>query len=260
VLLRLETSPDDGLPIIVGGPETLVQAGIWHVHLGGWSTVSASGRARPRSCTIAAMREFYGELVTPFFAFLAVMSPLANAPIFLGLTANLPPREQKTIAFRGVSTACVTVAVFTFGGATLLEMFGITIAAVRAFGGLVVARIGFEFITQSAASSHKPVGQTTSVGLGIAISPLAIPILAGPGTLATALGLAAGKGELGRIAVFGSFSVVALLNLVAFLAAERLVKRLGEELIGATTKIMGIVLGAIGAQMVIAGVIALAKG
>jgi len=138
-------------------------------------------------------------------------------------------------------------------------MFGITIAAVRAFGGLIVARIGFELITTSSASSHQPVGAATSAGLGLAISPLGIPILAGPGTLATALGFTASGGWPERVAALLAFSCVALLNLLAFLTADRLVQRLGEELIGATGKVMGIILGAIGAQMVIEGIVALAR-
>lgn len=143
------------------------------------------------------MSEFYSTFVTPFFAFFAIMSPLANAPVFLGLTTDLPDSERPAVAIRGVLVAFATVAAFSFGGTALLEMFGIDIAAVRAFGGLVVAKVGFELITKSAAS----------------------------------------------------FAVVALLNLLGFLAAERLVKRLGEDLTGA-----------IGTQMVIDGVLALARG
>ena len=206
------------------------------------------------------MSEFQTALFTPFFAFFAVMSPLANAPVFLGLTMHFESRERRAIAIRGVLVAFVTVAVFAFGGALVLKMFGITIAAVRAFGGLIVARIGLELITKSTASSHAPVGGTTSAGLGLSISPLAIPILAGPGTLATALGLTAGDSWPHRGAVVVAFALVDLLNLLAFLTADRLVKRLGEEFIGATTKIMGIILGAIGTQMVIAGVVTLVKG
>tara|TARA_R110002073_G_scaffold24260_5_gene81979 strand:- start:21358 stop:21978 length:621 start_codon:yes stop_codon:yes gene_type:complete len=205
------------------------------------------------------VNEFTTALATPFFAFLAVMSPLANAPVFLSLTSGLAPEHRKRIAIRGVLVALVTVGVFALAGATILKMFGITIPAVRAFGGLIVARIGFELITKSSTSSHEPVGETTSVGLGLAISPLAIPILAGPGTLATALGLTAGGSWPNRIAVISAFACVVLLNLLAFLAADALVKRLGEELISATTKIMGIILGAIGIQMAPKGIVALAK-
>jgi len=206
------------------------------------------------------MGHFYSVLITPFFAFLAVMSPLANAPVFLGLTADLPSTQRKGVALRGVLVAFVTVAAFTLVGALVLRLFGITIAAVRAFGGFIVARIGYELITKSAASSHQPVGESTSAGPGLAISPLAIPILAGPGTLSTALGLTADGGWTERAAVLAAFGLVALLNLLAFLTADRLVQRLGEELIGATAKIMGIILGAIGAEMMVAGIVGLMKG
>lgn len=205
------------------------------------------------------MSDFYNAFVTPLFAFFAVMNPLANAPVFLGLTETSLPSQRRTIAIRGVLVAVLVVAVFTLAGAAVLKLFGITIAAVRAFGGLIVARIGLELIANPTPASHQPVDTKTSAGLGIAISPLAIPILAGPGTLATALGLTAGTGWLEKGAVLLSFATVALLNLTGFLVAETLVKRLGEDLIGATSKVMGIILGAIGTQMVIAGVVTLVK-
>jgi multiple antibiotic resistance protein len=88
---------------------------------------------------------------------------------------------------------------------------------------------------------------------------LAIPILAGPGTLATALGFAAGASFLTKVATLSAFAAVCALTVIAFLTATKLVKRLGEEFIDALTKVMGMILGAIGIQMLIAGISALLK-
>lgn len=203
--------------------------------------------------------EFVTGFAAPFFGFLAIMNPLANAPVFLGLTADLSAKVQRTVAIRGVLAAFIVVTGFGFGGDAILRAFGVSIPAVRAFGGLIVAHVGFQLLSKAESSAHSASGGASSEGLGIAISPLAIPILAGPGTLATTLGFVAGAHLTKKIAVLSAFALVSLLTLVAFLAAGNLVKRLGEELIDAMTKVMGMILGAIGVQMLIAGVMALVR-
>lgn len=204
--------------------------------------------------------ELTAGFVTPLFGFLAIMNPLANAPVFLGLTGDLEPKAQRAVAVRGVLTAFIVVAGFGVAGDEILKAFGVSIPAVRAFGGLIVAHVGFQLLSKAQSTAHTPSGGASSDGLGVAISPLAIPILAGPGTLATTLGFTAGTGWERKLLTLSAFAVVSMLTLFAFLAAGKLVKRLGEELIDAMTKVMGMILGAIGVEMLISGVMALSRG
>lgn len=199
------------------------------------------------------LRTFAGA----FFGFFAIMNPIANAPVFLGLTGDLSPGERSAVAIRGVVAAFLLVAVFAIGGDAILHAFGVSIPGVRAFGGVIVAHVGFQLLTKAASAAHTATGAPPSDGLGVAISPLAIPILAGPGTLATALGFTAGASLTKKLLVLAAFGAVCALTVVAFFVAGRLVKLLGQELIGAMTKVMGMILGAIGTQMLISGITAL---
>ncbi|MEZ4652992.1 MAG: MarC family protein [Candidatus Eisenbacteria bacterium] len=195
----------------------------------------------------------------PLLGFLAIMNPLANAPVFLGLTGGMGSAERRTIAIRAVVTAFVIVAAFAVGGTAILKAFGLSVPAVRAFGGLVVAHVGFQLISQARSTAHSPSGGGSPDGVGIAVSPLAVPILAGPGTLATTLSFAAGATPLKLAATLSAFALVCGMTLLGFLLAGKLVAVLGGEFIDAMTKVMGIILGAIGVQMLIAGVTALAR-
>ncbi|MEL6186625.1 MAG: MarC family protein [Myxococcota bacterium] len=198
------------------------------------------------------MTELSALFVKAFFAFLAIMNPLANIPVFLGVTSDATAPERRAIALRSILVAFLLVATFTVAGQLLLRSFGVEIPSIRVFGGLIVMRVGFDLITQNAATSHSASGGTHE-GLGRAISPLGIPILAGPGTLATAMGLSPTGDLTMHLVVIAAFAAVAVLTLVAFLASGRILEWLGEELIAATTKVMGMILGAIGTQMLVQG-------
>jgi multiple antibiotic resistance protein len=209
--------------------------------------------------SIAMSSALVPSFLSAFFGFLAIMNLLANAPVFLGLTSGYSAEERRSVALRAVLVAFVLVAVFALAGDAILHAFGVSIPGVRAFGGLIVAHVGFQLLTKAQAAAHSPSGEASHEGLGVAISPLAIPILAGPGTLATALGFAAGASFLTKVATLSAFAAVCALTVIAFLTATKLVKRLGEEFIDALTKVMGMILGAIGIQMLIAGISALLK-
>ena len=131
------------------------------------------------------------SITTAFFAFFAIMNPIANAPIFLGLVGDADERSQRAIAIRSVLIAFLVAAGFAAMGHLVMRLFGISLPALRIFGGVLVARIGFDLIMSSQSQAHKAFSGGDQPGFGIAVSPLAVPILAGPGTLATAATLSA---------------------------------------------------------------------
>ena len=191
--------------------------------------------------------------------FFAMMNPIALAPAFLSLTSDLDRRTQQRVAIRATIIAFVIVALFAVSGSSVLSIFGITLPAVRIFGGLVVGIIGFNMLSGSSATAHAPAPQpkgphAESPGLGIAVSPLAMPLMAGPGTLATALSLTAhGPGDR-IVPTLVALAAVCILCCVCFLLASELVKLLGHQLIAVISKIMGLILGVIGVQMATDGV------
>lgn len=198
------------------------------------------------------------HFTTVFMAFFAIMNPIANAPLFMGLTEGLDAVARRGIALRAVLVAFVIVALFTILGREIFAMFGITLPAFRIAGGILVGLVGYHLLQGQQSSLHTPTAEDNSrsrdAALGVAITPLALPILAGPGTIATAMNFAADS-TLPEIArVLSALALVCLLTLAAFIASDSLVKFLGQNAIKVVSRLMGIILAVIGVQMLIEGV------
>ncbi|MFC7338367.1 MarC family protein [Haloferula chungangensis] len=199
-----------------------------------------------------------GEFATIILAFFAIMNPIANTPIFVALTDGLDSSTRRNIAIRALILAFVLISAFAIGGNMLFEAFGITLSALRISGGILVGLVGFHLLQGETSTVHTPKsaasGTTTDSALSIAITPLALPILAGPGTIATAMSFSAGSSFSVSLQVIAAFGIVCLLTLVCFLGGEKLVVFLGRSAIKVITRLMGLILTVIGIQMLIEGV------
>ena len=187
-----------------------------------------------------------------FTGFFAIMNPIANTPIFLGLVGNADDRTQKEIARKAAITAFIIVTAFIILGKYIFELFGITIPAFKVTGGILIFYVGFEMLMskKSAIHGHKMNEESQD----IAISPLAIPILAGPGTIVTAMNNVTDAGYLKMGIVVVIFAVMILLTYLAFSLSERIVNKIGHNLITVIGKIMGLILAIIGTGMTIEGI------
>jgi multiple antibiotic resistance protein len=160
-----------------------------------------------------------GELLTfsltVFTGFFAIMNPIANTPVFLGLVGNRNATERKKIAQTACITAFLIVAVFVILGKYLFELFGITIPAFKITGGILLFYVGFEMLESKTSKIHHQ--QDIEPDDGVAVSPLAIPILAGPGTIVTAMNYIT-NGTFEHLAiVIVIFAVMIFINLPCFL-------------------------------------------
>jgi multiple antibiotic resistance protein len=195
---------------------------------------------------------------TVLMAFFAVMNPIANAPLFVGLTEEMDPATRKWVALRAVLLAFAIVAAFAIGGRWIFQVFGITLPAFRIAGGIVVGLIGYDLLQGEASSVHAPTpednARSRDAALGIAITPLALPILAGPGTIATAMNYAAGSTLPEIVRVLVAFAVICTATWAAFVGGGPLTAFLGQNAIKVVTRLMGLILAVIGVQMVILGI------
>ncbi|VAW33621.1 MarC family integral membrane protein [hydrothermal vent metagenome] len=189
--------------------------------------------------------------------FFAIMNPIANVPIFLGLTSGDDKQTTKTVAFQSLALAFLVIVVFSIAGKVIFELFGITLPAFRITGGLLVFLIGFHMLQGKQSSVHHPNEEDKQkcreAALSVAISPLAMPILAGPGTIATAMNFSAGGGLTGMVVTIISFAVLCLITYVFFVFGEKFVTFIGVGALGVITRMMGLILAVIGTQMVIEG-------
>ncbi|NOI67350.1 MarC family protein [Vibrio sp. 99-8-1] len=205
------------------------------------------------------MHDITTLIVTVFMGFFAIMNPIANTAVFVGLTAKQTDIQRRNTAFKALATAFLMIVGFSLLGRGIFELFGITLPALRLSGGILVFLVGYHMLQgkPSKMHSHQPDKSDVEKEVeqsDVAISPLALPILAGPGTIATAMNYSASGNTLHIVATIGSFAVLCLITYLCFLFGPKIVERIGKGGIGIVTRLMGLILTVIGMQMFIQGV------
>ena len=190
-----------------------------------------------------------------FMAFFAIMNPISNLPAYMALVADDSQKISRKIAFRSLLIAFIIVTVFIFSGDFIFKVFGITIVSFRIAGGILVAVIGYHMINGNHSPSYKGMEQqaVNSDPMSIAISPLAMPLFAGPGTITTALSLANG-GLQNQLITVVAFALLCVITYLLLRSAKQIAGFLGENLMKIITKMMGLLLFSIGIQMIIVSV------
>ncbi len=189
-----------------------------------------------------------------FGSLFAIVDPFAAIPTFLAMTVSDSPEQRRRMA----RTACITcagvMAVFAFLGPAIFKLFGVTLQSFQVAGGLVLLLSALDML-RAKKSALKETPEEVAEGIdkeNIAITPLAVPLLAGPGAITTSIVLAGRATTLPRQVVF--YALIALVALVSYvtltLAAES-AKRLSPTLLNIVTRLMGLLLAAIGVQFIL---------
>lgn len=199
--------------------------------------------------------------LTALAGYFAIANPISATPIFIALTRGEDASVKRQIARNAVLTAIFVVVLFSLGGKLIFEFFGITMSALRIAGGVLVALVGYHMLQGQTSSVQVPREMEGEAGkadvikaqLSIAISPLGMPMIAGPGTIATAVGFAAHEGFLYTLVSISAFLVIGALTYVMFLQAPRIVRYLGETNLTVVTRLMGLIVATIGVEMALTG-------
>ena len=196
--------------------------------------------------------------LTVFMGFFAIMNPIANVPIFLGLTDGDDGRTASAVAFRSLLLAFLIVLFFSVAGKLIFELFGLSLPAFRITGGALVFLIGFHMLQGNHSSVHHPKAidgeAARDASLSVAVFPLAMPILAGPGTIATAMSFSARGGIMDMLMTIAMFGVLCVITYFFFVFGEKFVSYIGTVALGVVTRMMGLILAVIGTQMVVEGI------
>ncbi|MGI9178658.1 MAG: MarC family NAAT transporter [Pirellulales bacterium] len=200
---------------------------------------------------------FWELVLGTILALLPVINPLASAPAFLAMTDGFPP----AVRHRQLVLACIYMAAilvtFLVGGSLIMGFFGISIPGLRIAGGLMVAGIGSSMLVSSQPEvSEAPVA---AVKPDIAFTPLAMPMLSGPGSIAVTLGFTSlATGWLDYVAVMLGIAAVAVIAYATLRLAGSVVRVIGQTGMNALTKVMGFLLLCIGIQFIVNGILGIA--
>jgi multiple antibiotic resistance protein len=194
--------------------------------------------------------------VSAFVTFFVVIDPPGCAPIFAGLTKDHPAGQTRAMAFRSVAIAAGILLFFALLGEGLLKALGISLAAFRVAGGIMLFLIAIDMVFERRTERRETRAQNVdSEHEDISVFPMAIPMIAGPGSIASVMLLAArSEGIQQSATVMGALAANLLLTLAALLAARPLMRLMGAKLEAMITRLLGVILAALAAQFVIDGI------
>jgi multiple antibiotic resistance protein len=201
------------------------------------------------------------ELTSAFVTLFVTIDPLGLAPLFLGITAGMSRAQRRQIALRASLTAFGILLLFALAGTAILTLFGITLPAFRIAGGLLLFHIAFEMIFEKRQERHERSAEraiTADQVRNIAVFPLAIPLIAGPGAISATILLSGAYSDVpGRLVLI----LIVAINLIAawtvFVVAEHLERFLGVTGRIVLTRLLGVILAALAVQFVVDGVTAI---
>ena len=195
--------------------------------------------------------------ISAFITFFVVIDPPGCAPIYASLTSNVPPRDRRVMAIRAILVAAVILLVFALFGEPMLSALGISLDSFRIAGGIMLFLIALEMVFEKRTERREDRAQEIIEQPEIedvSIFPMAMPMIAGPGSIAAVMLLTSQNDGLNNAFVsMGALGAVLLLTLVGLIAAGPLMRILGNKVEAVITRVLGVILGALAVQFVVDG-------
>ena len=200
--------------------------------------------------------EFSALIIGTISTLLPIANPFSTAPVFASLTGYMTAEERNDQAKRASIYMAGVLLVTLFLGAIILSFFGISIAAVRLAGGILIARIGLSMVSSASENLISDKDKSEAfVKKDIAFMPIAMPLLSGPGSMAVTLGMASHADNYYEYTAIGAgIIVVAVISWAILHFSNQVAKFLGPTGLDALTKVMGFLLLCIGVTFVFQGI------
>jgi multiple antibiotic resistance protein len=205
------------------------------------------------------IHDLYLHGLTVFMGFFAMLNPIGNIPVFLGMVQDFDKKTQNKVALRATVTAFSIIAIFCVFGHIIFRVFGITVPAFQIAGGIIVFIIGFQMLNAKENPIHAQTAdekeQMLKIAHDMAITPLGIPLLAGPGTISTAMNfVGAEKSITNVVLVIVIFGIMCLITYLLFVSSRVIANKVNPSMLKVVSRIMGLILAVIAVQMMINGI------
>ena len=197
-------------------------------------------------------------------ALFSVLNPIGTVPIFVGLTQDYTKKERSKVSMLTAINVFIILIISFFIGQYVLTFFGITITALRIAGGIIIASSGFSLLNGKFSKNRgidKKVEEDIQMRNSIALTPLSMPMLAGPGSISLLIAFYQEHNTTNEI-IFSSLAIliVSVLIFIVLRSAHYLAKILGASGIVAISRIIGFLTIAIGIQYIISSVLSIIRG
>ncbi len=192
-----------------------------------------------------------------FAGFFALINPLGSMTVFLAMTNKLNERGRRRVAFKAVITAFVILMIFAFGGQMLFKFFGISANGFRIVGGIIFFLMGYDMLNAKLSSFKQVKNEKELVdpdGEDLAITPLGIPIIAGPGAITNAIVLMEDAPSVtSKVVLIFTIILVLTLTFFIYIGGAGIIRFLGETVNKLLLKVMGLILMVVAVEFFFSG-------
>lgn len=200
------------------------------------------------------MENIISFALVAFTSFFSVMNPIGVMPLFLSMTAGIDLTHRRRTAIKACTVAFVTLVIFGVLGEFIFNFFGISVNGLRVVGGIIFFKMGSEMLQAQVSKMKLPDKDVKKYVGDISVTPLAIPMITGPGAITNAMLLMQDSTNLTFKAVLvGVMMVVCLIMLIALLFASRIVNVLGSTGINVLVRLMGLIVMVVAIEFFISG-------
>jgi multiple antibiotic resistance protein len=205
--------------------------------------------------------ELFTIAILYFTSFFTIINPLGVMPVFMTMTADLAEKQRKRTALKAVFTAFITLLLFAFSGQLMFRFFGISVNGFRVVGGIIFFMMGFELLQAKISRIKMDEDMVKKYVDDISVTPLGIPIIAGPGSITNAIVLMEDSHTFPvKVILIATIVLTLLITYLVLLSAGKIGKLLGETGNKITMKLMGLIMMVIAVEFFFAGLGPILRG
>lgn len=189
-----------------------------------------------------------------FTSFFTLINPLSTMPVFMTMTAGLSEKERNRTAKKATIVALITIIIFALSGQLLFKFFGISVNSFRVVGGVIFFIMGMDMLQARLGQVKIKDSEVKTYVNDISVTPLAIPMICGPGAITNSIVLMEDASTLTRkIILFSTILLVMFITYIIFYSSSRIIKMLGQTGINVMMRLMGLIVMVIAVEFFFSG-------
>lgn len=189
-----------------------------------------------------------------FTSFFTLINPLSSMPIFMTMTADLSDKERNHTARKATIVALITIVIFALSGQLLFKFFGISVNSFRIVGGVIFFIMGMDMLQARIGKVKIKESEVKTYVNDISVTPLAIPMICGPGAITNSIVLMDDASTITRkVILFGTILLVLFITYIIFYSSSRIIKMLGQTGINVMMRLMGLIVMVIAVEFFFSG-------
>jgi multiple antibiotic resistance protein len=206
------------------------------------------------------MNSLFEFTVIAFTSLFTMMNPLGVIPVYISLTSHLEPKAAKKVAYKAVLTSLVVLIFFAIAGKFIFDFFAITIHSLRVVGGIIFFIAGYDMLQARLNRTKSREDEHFEDAKDVAISPLGIPLIAGPGAITVSIVLYNDAVDISqKLILFAVITLLLIIMLTSLLAGRKVMKFLGENGNKVLMRIMGLIVMVIAVEFLFSGLTPLVR-